>query len=88
MLSEMLGKVSDCAIIGSARVDVELIIAVGSSLDGGGRSKRSCRCPAGLFVGSQWLGSSLLSIVGRKRRIAKTLPANLDFDFQKGILGR
>jgi hypothetical protein len=85
MLSEMLGKVSvsDCAIIvGSARVDVKPIIAVASGVDEGWRSERSC--PAGPFVGSMWLGSSL-SIAGRKRRIAKTLPANSDVDFQKSI---
>jgi hypothetical protein len=82
MLSETRGAVSDCAMTGWARVDVEPITAVASGLDEGWRSERSC--PAGPFVGSKWLDSSL-SIVGRKRRIAKTLPANLDLDFQKGI---
>lgn len=82
MLSERLKEVSDCAILGSARVDVKPIIEVGSGLDGGGWSERSW--PVGPFVGSKCVGTSL-SIVGFKRRLAKTLPANLDFGPQKGI---
>jgi hypothetical protein len=62
------------------RVDVKPIIEIGGGLDGEGRSEWSC--PAEQFVGSKSLGSSL-STVGRKRRIAKTLPTNLDF--QNGI---
>lgn len=73
---------SDCAIIGSGRVDVKPIIEIGGGLNEGERSGRSC--PARSSVGSKYLGSSL-SVVGRKRRMAKTLPANLDLDFQNGI---
>ena len=35
MLSEWLKEVSDCAILGSARVDVEPITEIGGGLDGG-----------------------------------------------------
>ena len=76
----MLGEMSDCAITGSARVDVRPITGVGMGLAGEGRSEWSRPST----VGSKWLDSPV-SVVGRKRRIAKTLPANLDLDFQKGI---
>jgi len=88
MLSELrLGKVSSCAIVGSARLGVaaKLIIEIGSGGDTAVQRESEWSCPAKPFVSSNlWLGSSL-SIVGRKRRIAKTLPANLDLGFQKRI---
>ena len=79
MLSEKPGEVSGRAIVGSTRVAVESIIEVGGGMDRVGGSGRSC--PAIPFFGP----SPSLSIGGRKRRIAKTLPANLDLGFQKGI---
>lgn len=75
MLSEKLGKVSDCAIVGSVRVAVKPIIEIGSDLDGG---------EIRMIMSSETVRSSL-SIVGRKRRITKTLLANLNLGFQKGI---
>ena len=73
-------KVSESVIVGSAQVLEVDVVPIARGLDVGERS--DWLCPARPFIGSKWVSSS---IVGRKCSIAKTLPTNLDFDFQRGI---
>jgi len=67
------------AVARSAWVDAGGIESSGG-LGGKGRSERS---GAGPFDGVKWVVSS--SKVDAERRIAKTLPDNLDLGFQNGM---